>query len=326
METQPVCISDVAKIHHLKASTLQKQYKDFISNFKDWKPSIDEDNLIYPENFSTEMSIDETTLQNGELYTILTNKKAKGKKGVLAALIKGTKSEIISKALSIVPIKTRMAVKEITLDLANSMDWICRINFPGAIHTADRFHFQKIISEAVQEIRIQYRRKAIDEENIKILEARKQKTQYHPEIYSNGDTKRQLLARSRHLLFKTKKNWTHSQLERAKILFKNFPEIQKAYELSMYFRGIFERRITKDEGKKQLERWYKKVNVTKLSTMISASNTIKNNEGKILNYFHSRSTNASAESFNAKLKGFRSLLRGITDMKFFLYRVETLFA
>jgi transposase len=138
-----------------------------------------------------------------------------------------------------------MAVQEITLDLANSMDWICRASFPAAIHTADRFHFQKIISEAVQEIRIKHRRNAIDEENEKMAMARKEKAHYVPEIYKNGDTKKQLLARSRHLLFKTQSNWTISQSKRAQILFKIFPEIQKAYELSLYFRGIFERKITK---------------------------------------------------------------------------------
>ena len=52
-----------------------------------------------------------------------------------------------------------------TLDLANSMDWIVRTNFPQARMTADRFHVQQIISEAVQEIRIRERRKAIDREN-----------------------------------------------------------------------------------------------------------------------------------------------------------------
>jgi len=46
----------------------------------------------------------------------------------------------------------------------------------------------------------------------------------------------------------------------------------------------------------------------------------------ILNYFPDRSTNASAESFNAKLKGFRALLRGVTDKKFFLFRVAKLYA
>jgi len=68
------------------------------------------------------MSIDETALSNGEVYTVITNKDAHGKKGALAALIMGTKAEIVSEALRKVPISIRMKVKEITLDFANNMD------------------------------------------------------------------------------------------------------------------------------------------------------------------------------------------------------------
>ncbi|NRT15973.1 hypothetical protein HNP99_002333 [Flavobacterium sp. 28A] len=39
------------------------------------------------------LAIDEVTLSHGELYTIVTNKKAKGKKGSLVAIITGTKTE-----------------------------------------------------------------------------------------------------------------------------------------------------------------------------------------------------------------------------------------
>ena len=60
--------------------------------------------------------------------------------------------------------------------------------------------------------------------------------------------------------------------------------------------------------------------------MISAGNTVKNNLGKILNYFPDGSTNASAESFNAKLKGFRALVRGVRDVDFFLFRIEKIYA
>jgi hypothetical protein len=37
----------------------------------------------FPENIGKRLSIDETSLSNGELYTILTNKAAKGKKGAI---------------------------------------------------------------------------------------------------------------------------------------------------------------------------------------------------------------------------------------------------
>jgi len=272
------------------------------------------------------MSIDEICLQNGELYTIVTNKDKKGKKGALAALIKGTKASVVVEALMIVPVEIRMKVEEITLDLANNIDWICRTCFLNAVITGDRFHFQKVVSEGVQDIRIALRRKAIDKENIKIMEAKERKEKYKPKEYSNGDTEKQLLARSRYFLFKPKGKWTASQSERAKVLFENYPELEKAYNLSMYFRNIFEKSKTRDEGKKRINKWYKKISKSAILELISSANTIKNHEEKILNYFYTRSTNASAESFNAKLKGFRALLRGIRDVNFFLFRVEKLFA
>jgi transposase len=272
------------------------------------------------------MSIDEVALSRDELYTVITNKDRKGRKGCLAALIKGTKSELVTAGLSQVPLEKKYAVKEITLDLANSMDWICRTHFPNANHTADRFHFQQVVSEAIQEIRIELRRKAIQEEQREMLLCRERKRQFRPETLINGDTKRQLLARGRYLLFKSSSNWTESQKERAKVLFEKYPELKKGYDLTMYFRSIFERKSTRETAQVQLEKWYEKINESGLETIISAAMTIKLNEGKILNYFLNRETNASAESFNSKLKQFRSLLRGVANINFFLFRVYKLFA
>jgi len=48
--------------------------------------------LIYPENIGKRLSIDEVSLSKGELYTYVTNKDSKGKKGTLVASIKGTRS------------------------------------------------------------------------------------------------------------------------------------------------------------------------------------------------------------------------------------------
>ena len=52
---------------------------------------------------------------------------------------------------------------------------------------------------------------------------------------------------------------------------------------------------------------------------ISVVKTIKYHENEILNYFINRSTNAGAESFNSKLKGFRAVVRGVRDKKYFLF-------
>ncbi|WP_410477217.1 transposase [Pedobacter jeongneungensis] len=40
----------------------------------------------------------------------------------------------------------------------------------------------------------------------------------------------------------------------------------------------------------------------------------------MINFFINRSTNASAKSFNAKIKAFGATSRGVRDIKFFLFR------
>ena len=45
------------------------------------------------------LPIDETALSKGELYTIITNKKEKDKKGAIVAILSGTKVEPIIEQL-----------------------------------------------------------------------------------------------------------------------------------------------------------------------------------------------------------------------------------
>ncbi len=53
---------------------------------------------------------------------------------------------------------------------------------------------------------------------------------------------------------------------------------------------------------------------------------MQNNYRDIINYFDNRSSNASAESFNAKIKAFRSQFRGVRNIPFFKFRLAKLFA
>ncbi|WP_231494774.1 transposase [Polaribacter sp. Hel_I_88] len=44
----------------------------------------------------------------------------------------------------------------------------------------------------------------------------------------------------------------------------------------------------------------------------------------MLNYFEYRSTNTSAESFNAKIKAFRTQFRDVRNLEFFLFRLSNI--
>ncbi len=114
-------------------------------------------------------------------------------------------------------------------------------------------------------------------------------------------------------------------MKRKAILFREFPEIKEAYHLSMMFRSWYENSHSRSEAKKNLQKWYDKVEEKKIESFLTAADSIRLHEATILNYFVNRSTNASAESFNAKLKGCRALVRGVRDTKFFLFRVGNLY-
>ncbi len=272
------------------------------------------------------LSLDETSLSNGELYTILTNKAANGKKGSIVAIVKGTKAVDVIEVLKEIPVERRNMVKEVTVDMAGSMNLIAKKCFPKTEIVTDRFHVQKLASEAVQEERIRLRWEIIEVENKAIEEARKNEKTYKPELLSNGDTHRQLLARGRYLLFKSKAKWTARQIERAEILFDLYPTIEKAYNFSQGLSHVFKNNTNKDVARLKLAHWYNEVENSEFKSFNTIARSVQMHYETILNYFNNRSTNASAESFNAKIKEFRASFRGVRDVKFFLYRLTKLYA
>jgi len=303
------------------------QYKEFLSSYKTWDQKDHAQKwVLFPDNIGPYLSIDETSLSNGELYTVLTNKEGKGKKGTLVAIIEGTEAGSVIEVLERIPEKARVFVKEVTLDMAGSMNKIVKSCFPSASLVIDRFHFQKLAYDALQEIRIAYRWDAINEETNAVENVRLNKEKYTSPTFSNGDTKKQLLARSRYLLFKSGEKWTKTQKERAKILFDQYPDIKKAYSLTHSLRMIFSHTETKGVAYTKLARWFNDVTDSGFKSFNTISATVYAHYPNILNFFDKRSTNASAESFNAKIKAFRATQRGVIDIPFFLFRLANIYA
>ena len=287
---------------------------------------------MFEKNIGAHVGLDETSLSRGELYTILINKDAKGRKGSdifkgsIIAMIKGTDVRTVSDVLLRLSRKRRFQVREITLDMASNMNRIARICFPAAKQVVDRFHVQQLAFEAVQEIRIKARWEAIDKENIEISHAKACGAQYEPSVFENGDTNKQLLARSRYLLFKKETAWTNSQSKRAAILFREYPDIKKAYYLSMRLGLIYHHSIHADVALTKLARWYEEVDKSGFLSFGTVGRTIQTHYLGIVAFFKNRATNAASESFNAKIKQFRALLRGVRDVSFFLFRLSKIYA
>ena len=298
-----------------------------MSDFSSWEQREHaSDFLLFPENMGCHLSIDEVNLSMGELYTVVTNKASKGRKGSIVAIIAGTKSEVVINHLQKIDLKKRSKVTEITLDMANSMKLIAKKSFPKAKQVTDRFHVQKLALESVQEVRIRLKWDALDKENLSLAQAKLNKVEFISKEFSNGDTAKQLLTRSRFLLFKSPNKWSESQKERATIVFEEYPEIKTVYFLSQKLRNIYNNNTDKSVAITKLAHWYNDVESLGIKSFNTIMNTIKINYDSILNYFDRRSTNASAESFNAKIKAFRNQFRGVRKVDFFLFRLTKLFA
>ena len=304
------------------------------------------------------MSIDETAPSRRDLFTILSNKDGHGRKGTIAAMVRGTDSADLTAVFNRIPLAERRRVREVTMDFSDSMSAAVTASFPNARHTIDCFHVVQLATSALSEERMKHKRVAMKEEarlrkehrqRIKRNNEQRRKRelerkaggkkksargrkpdrknkQYVPPRLANGDTAVELLTRSRYFLSQSRDKWTDSQKDRAAILFQEYPGLLDAYELVNRLRTIFKNKeLTTDSEKTRLQKWCDDVEASGFEALKTAAETIESRIEEVANYFEERNTNASAESLNSKLKGFRSMLRGVSDLQFFMYRVSTIF-
>ena len=297
--------------------------------------------ILKPENFGENMAVDDKNI-GGEGCTIISNKET----GKIALLATTTKIKILIEVLSKIPARTLFSVRTISKDLAEGYDWLARTTFMNAIRIADKFHVVKLAFEALQAVRIRYRQKILTEERERRAKAKErerdkreicQKTrevyqlrkQPVPRIkkYENGETIKELLARSRYLLFKLSEKWTESQRERAEILFREFPEIKTAYNLICQFRIFYKIKIgEKGEAARQLREWMQQVGQTDIEELYDFAATVEQRSDEILNYFDAGHTNAFAESLNSQIQSFVGMNSGTRDQDFFFFRLKNYFS
>lgn len=355
MDNEPVTAKSLSHTYMIDGGTFEKNYKDVLSGFRSWSQgSHASDWVLLPENMGEHLGIDETSFCH-EVYTILHNKDGHGRKHTVIAIIKGVKPSEVIKILMQLPESMRLKVIDITMDLSNSMGAIAKAAFPKAVIIRDCFHVIQRGSDGIEEIRLRLKREAIKEQKKEKAEFNKRldrlakqrkayrekharpkgrkrgrkpirRTSFTPQTLSNEETRVESLTRCKKQMLKSRDKWTDSQEERARLLFENYPKLKEAHSLINSLRNIFKNKsLTKDTAKDRLHEWYDKVTESTLREIKSVRDTIKAYEDEILNYFISRSTNASAESLNSKLKAFRSQLRGVRDIPFFFYRVSLIF-
>ena len=230
VEGKAISIGNVAYVLGTDAERLDRWYKDYLSGFREAEREgrIGRDDIevrreggqkkirvpIFKEsNVGSYMAIDEKTI-NGVCYTIISNQET----SKIALMADTLRISELRQVLTRFSVKAKMKVESVTRDMAPNYDWLARTTFPNVYQVADKFHVLREVLEQLQSVRIRHR------QAILALERKKNKTVQEQltlqEKFSNEDTLKQLLHRSRGLLFKRKKEWTDDQKGRAKILLK----------------------------------------------------------------------------------------------------------
>ena len=334
MDNETITARQVGYTYMINSSTFAKRYKDTLSDFGTWEQKEHASEwILLPQNVGKEHGIDETSLQ-GELYTIVHNKEAHGRKGAIIAVVKGTNPADVLRVLMQLPADKREMVESITMDLSDCMRAIAREASPNATVIRDCFHVVKRGGEGSEGIRLRLKREAVKELNRQKAEFRKYleglaaqrkayrermrakhggkwkkskrgkkpkrlNTRFEPPRLTNGETLVEALTHCRKQLPMSREKWSLAQEKRAKILFELYPKLEEAYNLVNSLRAVFRNKeLTKETAKEKLGGWYDKVSACSLREIKSVCDTIKFYEDEILKYFIERQTNASAESLN----------------------------
>jgi transposase len=334
VDEKPVNFTTIGCFLQLKPQTVYSWYRNYLSGYpeaverKQWGKdnftgSDKREKLVpvlKPENFGEQMAVDEKMIDE-EFYTVLTNRET-GKIAMLAETLTVTDLNKLIDKIG----EAKQKVKIITADLSPTYEKFCEQSFPGAMMVADKFHVVKHIIEAIQTLRLRLKQ----EEITKLPTTKKERKEYEKQTrLINGESRIEILTRSRYVLFKRPQDWTASQQKRANLLFETFPPLKAAYQLTLQIRlWLDKENLGKYQWQieQQLIHWYDCAEQAKLPEVENLIRIIGSNEEKIMNYFKTGKTNAKAEAMNSKIQRFIAANYGVRDKDFFMYRLAHYFS
>ena len=111
----PVSASSLARYFRIDAGNLSRCYKWTLSGFTECEQTPHADSwMLLERNVGASLSICETEL-GGSVRTIVSNPEAKGGKGSLVAVIKGSDPDDVGSVLRRIPEERRIGVRELVI-------------------------------------------------------------------------------------------------------------------------------------------------------------------------------------------------------------------
>lgn len=168
----------------------------------------------------------------------------------------------------------------VTIDMAGGYIKSLEKNAPNAQIVFDRFHVQRLVSDAVDQVRREMARTYRDGDNPDAARA---------------------IERCRFLLLKNRWDLSPKDWDRLAAIQKYNEPLYRAYLLKDTLVSIFEETTT-DAARREIDRWVAWASRSKLKPFVRVANTIKQHRDRILAYIETRLTNGITEGFNNKLR------------------------
>lgn len=226
---------------------------------------------------------------NEKFQCILTNPKTHQ----ILDILPRRRSEDLYKYFS--KFDNRRDVKYIVMDMSSLFRSVIKNCFPNAIIVADKYHVQRQVSWALENVR------------------KRVQGEFH-------ENRRKYFKRSRTLLLKKLSSLNEDELEQLSHMLELSKDLAKAYYLTQEFYEVMSSKNL-EEAKKRLSNWYLHYQVAGLKEFDSAFRAFSNWENEILNIFRTNLSNGFTEGCNNKIKVIKRNAFGVRNFERFRKRI-----
>ena len=247
------------------------------------------------------LGIDEIAVKKGYSgYLTIISSHFDGRKTILK-VIKGKKKEDVEAELARIPKRLHNTIIAVCTDMydgyVNAAKAVFRSKVPIVI---DRFHVANLYRDCLTKLRIK-----------ELKRLRKKLT--HEQYQSLKEPIAILQKNSELITEEDRKNLTP--------LFKKSPDLKRAYRLCRKITSIFNSHIPKRSASKRINNWINDVHESNLIHFKKVSETFKDRQKEIVNYFKDRQNSGFVEGINNKIKVTKRRCYGLSEPKTFFLRL-----
>jgi transposase len=183
----------------------------------------------------------------------------------------------------------REQIEEVSVDMWGGFPKVVEEAFPNAEIVIDRFHVMKAVNEELNKIRRQ------------------------AGVLHRG---------SKFLLLKNGEDLTQEETQKLEQILHCSQRLSKAYQWKEEGSTIYEKQLTVEEGKQQIQQWLNQARDV-YSEVIT---TIRTHLDGICNYFRNRTTNGVMEGINNRIKLIKRQAYGFVNFHNFRERLLACFS